>query len=217
MMITVFLADDHTVVREGLKYLLEAEPDIEVIGGASTGYEAVKQVEELNPDVVVMDIAMPGLNGIEAAQRICKMKPSPQVIMLSMYGTNEHIFQAFQVGASGFLLKESAGYEVVNAVRTAKAGKRYLSKKISEIVIEEYFVEREKKTSDSPLSTLSPREREVLQHVVEGKSSVEISNILFLSPKTVETYRSRLMKKLKIEDIPSLVRFALKEGIIDLE
>lgn len=217
MKTTVLLADDHIVVRDGLKYLLEAEADIEVVGGASTGYEAVKQVEEFKPDVVVMDIAMPGLNGIEAAQRICKMKPSPQVIMLSMYGSNEHIFQAFQVGACGFLLKESAGHEVVNAVRAAKAGKRYISKKISDIVIDKYFNERGMRVGESLLSTLSPREREVLLHVVEGKSSAEISKILFLSPKTIDTYRSRLMKKLQVEDIPSLVKFAIKEGIIDLE
>ena len=216
-MIKVFLADDHIVVRDGLKYLLEAEPDIEVIGEASNGFEAIKQVSQLKPDVVVMDIAMPSLDGIEATQLIRKTNPSTRVIILSMYGTNEHFFQAFQAGACGFVLKESAGHELLDAVRAAKVGERYLSKKISEIMIEEYIERRIIPEKASLLSRLSPREREILDLVVKGKSSAEIAQILFLSPKTVDTYRSRLMKKLEIDDLPSLVKFAIREGILDLE
>ncbi len=217
MSITVFLADDHAVVRDGLRFLLEAQHDIRVIGDAANGRDAVRQVAQLCPDVVVVDIAMPELNGIEAARQISEVCPPARVIILSMHSTTEHIFRALQVGARGYLLKESAGVEVVNAVRAVHAGRRYLSQKISDQVIDDYVRQREVAAVQSPLARLSPREREVLQLVVEGKSSAEIADVLFLSPKTVETYRSRLMRKLGISDLPGLVKFAIQHGLTPLE
>jgi DNA-binding NarL/FixJ family response regulator len=217
MSITVFLADDHAVVRDGLRVLLEARPDIRVIGDAANGREAVRRVAQLRPDVVVMDIAMPELNGIEAAREIGRVCPSTQVIILSMHSTTEHVFQALQAGARGYLLKESAGIEVVNAVRAVHADRRYLSQKISEGLVDNYVCQRQAAEAKSPLARLSPREREVLQLVVEGNSSAEIAHILSLSPKTVETYRSRLMHKLDIGDLPGLVKFAIQHGLTPLE
>jgi DNA-binding NarL/FixJ family response regulator len=216
LVITVFLADDHAVVRDGLRVLLETQPDISVIGDAANGRDAVHQVAQLRPDVVVMDIAMPDLNGIEATQQIYEVCPSTQVIILSMHSTNEHVFRALQAGARGYLLKECAGIEVVNAVRAVHADHRYLSQKISDRLIDDYVRQR-RVTDVSPLARLSPREREVLQLVVEGKSSAEIGDILSLSSKTVETYRSRLMQKLGISDLPSLVKFAVQHGLTPLE
>ncbi|MBE9508227.1 MAG: response regulator transcription factor [Chloroflexi bacterium] len=217
MSIKLFLADDHAVVRDGLKFLLEAQQDIEVIGDADNGRDAVRLVTQLHPDIVILDIAMPGLNGIEAAGQIREACPSTQVIMLSMHSTSEHVFRALQAGARGYLLKESAGVEVVNAIRAVLAGRRYLSQKISDQVIDDYVSRRETVGAESPLARLSSREREVLQLVVEGKSSADIAETLFLSPKTVETYRSRLMKKLGISDLPSLVKFAIQHGLTPLE
>ncbi len=216
-MITVFLADDHTVVRDGLRFLLEAEHDIRVIGDAAHGHEAVRRTAQLCPDVVVMDIAMPELNGIEATREIGQVCPYARVIILSMHSTTEHIFQALQAGARGYLLKESAGIEVVNAVRAVHAGKRYLSEKISDRLVDDYVRQRQATEAQSPLALLSPRERGVLQLVVEGKSSIEIARILSLAPKTVETYRSRLMLKLGISDLPGLVKFAIQQGLTTLE
>ena len=215
MTIRVFLADDHAVVRDGLRFLLEAQGDISVASDAADGRQAVLQVQHLQPDVVVMDIAMPGLNGIEAARQICETCPSAQVVILSMHATAEHIFRALQAGARGYLLKESAGLEVVEAVRAVHAGRRYLSHKISDIVVDDYV--QQQIVAQSPLARLSPREREILQLVAEGKSSADIAAILSLSPKTVETYRSRLMQKLNIGDLPDLVKFAIRHGLIVLE
>jgi DNA-binding NarL/FixJ family response regulator len=215
--ITVFLADDHAVVRDGLRALLEAQPDIRVMGDAANGRETVRRVAQLCPDVVILDIAMPELNGIEAAQEISQVCPATQIIILSMYSTTEHVFRALQAGARGYLLKESAGIEVINAVRAVHIGQRYLSEKISNSVIDDYVRQRQAAQAKSPLACLSSRERQVLQLVAEGKSSAEIAAILSLSLKTVETYRSRLMKKLGIGDLPGLVRFAIQHGLTPLE
>lgn len=217
MAIRVFLADDHGVVRDGLRLLLEAQGDITVVGDAADGREAVRQVQELGPDVVVMDIAMPELNGIEATYQLREMCPAIQIVILSIHSAPEHILRALRAGARGYLLKESAGTEVVEAVRAVHAGRRYLSQRISDTVIDGYLRQDPGDRVRSPLESLSPREREVLQLVVEGKTSAEIGKILFLSPKTVETYRSRLMQKLGINGLPGLVKFALQHGLIPLE
>lgn len=217
MKISVFLADDHKVVRDGLRYLLEAQSDIDVIGDADDGREAVTKVKQLCPDVVVMDIAMPEMNGIEATREICDACPSTRVVILSMYSTTEHLGRALQAGALGFLLKECAGVEVVNAVRAVHGNHRYLSQKLTDKLINNYSYRIQTEKAISPLMRLSPREREVLQLVVEGKSSAEIAEILSLSTKTVETYRSRLMHKLEINNLPSLIKFAIQHGITPLE
>jgi DNA-binding NarL/FixJ family response regulator len=211
--IRVFVADDHAVVRDGLRALLEAQPDIQVVGDAADGRETVRLTVELRPDVVVVDLAMPELNGLEATQRIHEQCPSSRVIILSMYATTEHIYQALQAGARGYLLKEAAGAEVIDAVRQVHAGHRYLSRKISETVLTDYLRQRQPGEAESPLARLSPREREIIQLVAEGKTSAEIAARLSLSPKTVETYRSRLMGKLGINDLPNLVKFAIQHGL----
>lgn len=211
MSITVLIADDHAVVRDGLKLLLESQQDIKVVALASNGREAVTLVKKLSPDVAVLDIAMPELNGIEAALRIREAAPRTRTIMLSMHATSEHVFRSLQAGAAGYLLKESAGSEVIKAVRAVHAGKRYLSENISN---DGHFpVGSTAAGARSPIESLSKREREVLQLVVEGRSSAEIAAAINLSPKTVETYRSRLMQKLDVHDVASLVKFALQHGV----
>lgn len=217
MSIAVFLADDHAVVRDGLRALLEAQPDMRVVGDAANGREAVLRVARLCPDVAILDIAMPELNGIEAAREIGLVCPATQIIILSMHSTTEHIFQALQARVRGYVLKESAGIEVVNAVRAVHAGQRYLSAKISDRIVDDYVRQRQATQASSPLALLSSRERQVLQLVAEGKSSAEIAGLLSLSLKTVETYRSRLMHKLGISDLPSLVKFAIQHGLTYLE
>jgi DNA-binding NarL/FixJ family response regulator len=217
MSISVLIADDHTVVRDGLQYMLDAQHDIHVIGDAANGREAVEKVLQLQPEIILIDINMAELNGIEASLQIREKLPSAKVIILSMYASSEHIFRALKAGVRGYLLKESAGVEVIEAVRAVAAGHRYLSEKISEKVIDDYVRQREHTVLTSPLEFLSPREREVLQLVVEGKSSVDIADILYLSPKTVETYRSRIMRKLELKDLSALVKFAIQHGLTELE
>ena len=212
-MITVILADDHPVVRDGLCFLLNAQPDIKVVGTADNGHEAVQLAEKLNPNVAVMDIAMPLLNGIEATQQITSTCPHTRVMVLSIHFTSVHIQRALQAGAMGYLLKESAGEEVVEAIRTVHEGRRYLSRKIAETVVEDYV----RQGGGDVLEGLSPRERQVLQLIAEGKTSAEAAQILFLSVKTVETYRSRFMQKLGLKDMTALVKFAIQHGIISLE
>ena len=217
MMIRIFLADDHAVVRDGLRMILEAQGDIIVVGDAADGRQAVRRVQQLRPDVAVIDIAMPELNGIEATHEIRQTRPTTQVVILSMHSTAEHIFRALEAGALGYLLKESAGREVVDAVRAVHAGRRYLSQRIADTVVDDYLRQRQAAEARSPLERLTPRERQVLQLVAEGKSSAEIGDILALSPKTIETYRSRIMQKLGLRDLPSLVKFAIQHGITPLE
>jgi DNA-binding NarL/FixJ family response regulator len=217
MSIKVFIADDHAMMREGLRLIIEAQRDISVIGEAADGRQAVRLIQRLAPDVVIMDIAMPILNGIEATEQILNSKTFTQIIILSMHATKEHIFRALEAGAKGYLLKESAGKELVKAIRAVYAGNRFLSDRISQTVIEDYIHQRIADSEESPIKRLSPREREVLQLVVEGKTSAEIASNLFLSPKTVETYRSRLMHKLGIKDLPGLVKFAIQHGMTSVE
>ena len=215
MTITVFLADDHAVVRDGLAFLLDAEPDITVVGAAADGRQAANQVAQLCPDIVIMDIAMPELNGIDATREIGTICPPARVIILSMHVTTEHVMRALQAGAYGYLIKEAAGAEVVEAVRTVQSGHRYLSRQITDQLVDQ-VVHQPHSVSESPLERLSPREREVLQLVVEGQSSAEIAESLSLSVKTVETYRSRIMVKLDIHDLPGLVKFAIRHGLTSL-
>ncbi len=217
MAIRVFIADDHAIVRDGLISLLQSESDISVVGNAANGREAIREIERLKPDIVVMDIAMPELNGIDAAEQLREQGSLTRVIFLSMYSTSEHVFRALQAGAQGYLLKESAGTELVKAIHVVINGNRYLSQKITDSVVNDYIRDSDSVRKKSPLNLLSPREREILQLVAEGRSSTEISKLLFLSIKTIETYRSRLMAKLDIKDIPSLVKFAIQQGLISIE
>lgn len=214
MTISVFLADDHRVLRDGLRILLESQDDIHVVGEAENGKKAIEGITATKPNVAVMDITMPELNGIEAAQIIHKSLPATGIVILSIHSDLEHIFRALQAGAQGYILKESAGSEVISAVRAVYLGRRYLSPSIRDTVMEAYM---QKRQIQSPLEKLSQREREVLQLTVEGHSSAAIAERMVLSPKTVETYRSRLMGKLSVHDLPELVRFAIKHGITPID
>ena len=212
MTIRVLLADDHALVREGLLALLAANPNISVVAAVGNGRDAVSRTEQFNPDVVVMDVSMPELNGIEAARLIRVRCPATRVVMLSMHSTTEHVFRAFEAGATGYVLKESAGAEVIAAVQTAYLGRRYLSPALSEPGHEPGTSVARK----SPLESLSSRERQVLQLVVEGRTSAEIAHLVHLSPNTVETYRSRVMRKVGVADLTALVKFAVEHGITPL-
>ena len=210
---SVFVADDHAIVRDGLVALLSAQPDLSVLGTASNGRDAVRQILELAPRIAVLDISMPELDGIEAARRIAAESPEVQVIILSMHGGAQHIFQALEAGVRGYLLKESAGREIVEAIRVVQSGRRYLSPRVAEIVAEHVGT----RGGVTPLETLSRREREILKLVADGHSSVEIGSKLHLSPKTVDSYRSRMMQKLHLPDLASVIKFAIRHGLTSLE
>lgn len=212
MAIRVFLVDDHAMVRDGLRMLLEAQENIRVVGEAADGLSAIREASRLRPEVIVMDIAMPEMNGIDAARRILDLAPKTRVVVLSMHGSPEHIRRAFSSGVHAYVLKESAGTELVAAVREAHAGGRYLSSGISGFVLPSEAVPGSVDSKD-PLAKLSSREQEVFHLVVAGKTSLEIGRLLNLSPKSVDTYRSRLMAKLGISNLTGLVKFALRHGL----
>jgi len=209
MVLRVLLADDHGVLRDGVQRLLEAHSDIKVISMVNDGHEAVAMATQLRPDVVVMDITMPGLSGIDATRAMTEKVPSVGVVILSMHSTVELVRQALLAGARGYLLKESAGREVEKAVRAVAAGRRFLGAGIADKIAAEFPYAAKR----SDIDYLTPRERDVLRLIVEGRSSAEAAAILGLSPRSVETYRSRVMGKLKIEDLSSLVKFAIRHGI----
>ncbi len=212
MTLRILLVDDHAIVREGLALLLNGQPGMQVVGASAQGSRAAALCCQLRANMVVMDISMPDLNGIEATRQVCQQAPEAQVIILSMHSSSEYLYRSFQAGASGYVLKESAGSELVEAVRTVAAGRRYLSPGLYSQLWELQTLPPDK----SPLESLSRREVEVLQRVVEGHSSADIAAALSLSIKTVETYRSRLMHKLGVGDLPALVRFAILHGLTPL-
>jgi DNA-binding NarL/FixJ family response regulator len=212
MAIQVFIADDHAMVREGLRMILEAQPNIRVIGEAANGHEAVRSAARRCPDVLVMDVLMPGLNGIEATYQIRAVCPATRIVMLSMVADEEHVARALQAGAIGYILKGASGAEVINAIQAAYIGRSYFSQQLAHIE-----AKREQILAASPLQKLSEREREMLQLIAEGRTSAEISQVFKLSPKTIETYRSRLMRKLGVSTIPGLVKFAIKYGLTSLD
>jgi DNA-binding NarL/FixJ family response regulator len=212
-MIRVLIADDHGVVAEGLKHLVEAQPDMEVIACVEDGREAVRLAGEAQPDVVLMDLSMPELNGAEATRAIAQRHPKIRVIVLSMYSEREYVSRALKAGAVGYVVKRSAAKELVDAIRAAHAGQRYLSSRVADVVIESASGAEK----DDPLARLSVREREVLQLIAEGRTGAEIAERLTLSQKTVETYRARLIEKLGIRDVPGLVRFAIQCGLVSLD
>ncbi|HEX6529261.1 MAG TPA: response regulator transcription factor [Burkholderiales bacterium] len=213
MPIRVLIADDHAVVAEGLRHLVEAEKDIEVVACVGDGREAVQQSRDLQPDVVLMDLSMPELNGADATRAILERDPRCRVIVLSMYSQREYVRRALKAGAAGYVVKRSAAKEVVEAIRAVHAGQRYLSPRVADVVLEDYTDEKK----DDPLSRLSAREREVLQLLAEGRTGAQIAERLALSQKTVETYRARLVEKLGIRDLAGLVRFAIQKGLVSLD
>ena len=214
MTISVLIADDHGVVAEGLRHLVGAQSEIEVVGLAENGRDAVRAAMDLRPDIVLMDHAMPLLNGTEATRLIRERCAGTRVIMLSMYSDAVHVYRALQAGATGYIIKRSVAKEVVDAIYAVHRGGRYLSRQLADIVID-HVVHRS--APDDPLERLSSRERQVLQLLAEGHSVAEIAATLSLSPKTVETYRARMMEKLGIHELAGLVRFAIQHGVTFLD
>ena len=205
-MIRIILIDDHAVVRDGVGRLLEEAPDLRVVGSFADDAAAVRFAARVEPDVAIVDIAMPRTSGIDVARRLRAVSSRIQILMLSMHARAEYIRNAFWAGANGYVLKESAGAEVVAAVRAVHAGKRYVSARIPSCELEALATE-------DPLERLSAREIEVLKLVVEGNTSVQMATLLGLSPKSIDTYRSRLMSKLDLDHLPALVKFAIRRGL----
>ena len=211
--VTVFIADDHAIVRDGLVAHLSAQPDLTVVGTASDGRDAVTKVLQLAPQIAILDISMPELDGIEAARQIAATRPEVQLIILSMHGGAQHVFHALEAGVRGYLLKESAGREIIDAIRMVHSGRRYLSPKVAEIVTENVGT----RSGATPLESLSRREREILKLVADGHSSAAIGAKVYLSPKTVDSYRSRMMQKLHLSDLAAVVKFAIQHDLTSLE
>jgi DNA-binding NarL/FixJ family response regulator len=211
-MIQILLADDHTVLCDGLRALIESQPDLRVTAVAGDGHQALSLARERCPDLALMDVSMPLLNGIEAARELHDLCPQVHILMLSMHADLEYVHRSLQAGAQGYILKESAGAEVLDAIREVLAGRTYFSPKIAEKLLMEVSLDKH-----APLERLSGRERQVLQLAVEGRTSLEMAIMLNLSPKTVETYRSRIMTKLNLDSLPSLVKFAIQHGLTGLE
>jgi DNA-binding NarL/FixJ family response regulator len=212
-MIKILIADDHAVVAEGLKHLIEAQGDLQVVAIVGDGREAVRQAEALQPDVVIMDLSMPELNGADATRVVLEHQPASKVIVLSMYADHEYVRRALKAGALGYVVKRSAAKDVVDAIRAVHAGQRYLSPLVADAVVEQGA----NAGKEDRLARLASREREVLQLLAEGRTGSEIAQRLSLSPKTVETYRARLVEKLGIRDVAGLVRFAIQRGISSLD
>jgi DNA-binding NarL/FixJ family response regulator len=214
--IRVILADDHTLVRAGIRVLLEQLPDVQVLGEAGDGREVFNLVRTLQPDVVLMDVAMPGLNGLEATARITKEFPAVRVIILSMHSNEEYYWRALRAGAVGYLLKKAATAELANALQQVVQGEIYLSHEISDRLLKKFPLD-DLAVLKSPLEQLTERQREILQLIAEGQNTKQIADILKLSPKTVEYHRIKLMDSLSLHDIPALVRFALRMGLLPQE
>jgi len=208
--IRIVLADDHAVVRQGFKMILDAQPDMEIVGEAGNGREAVELAQKLKPDVVVMDVAMPELNGIEATRRVMEAVAHTRVLALSMHKDSVYVREVLRAGARGYLLKDSGAADLVSAVRAVARGEGYLSPAVSDAVLDDY-----RKHVTDPIDRLSSREREVLQMLAEGKTNKEIAAVLNLSVYTVDAHRGRIMEKLNLHSINELVRFAVRNGLID--
>ena len=216
-MIQLLIAEDHQLVREGIRALLEKAGDIKIVGEASNGKEAVDMVQELKPDVLVMDIMMPRLNGIQAAEQLFSLKNPTYILLLSMYSDPGFVQKALQFGVKGYVLKSSVSDELLTAVRTVAAGKLFLSPSVADVVNSRPAHADASKKDNDPLSVLSPREKEILKLIAEEHTSAEIGEILFISDKTVEKHRTRIMEKLNVRNLAGLVRLAIKYRLVDLE
>ncbi len=216
MTIRVLLADDHNIVREGLRSLLEKDPEIEVVAMADNGRTAVQLARDLRPDVAVLDIAMPEMNGIEATRRIFRDDPQIKVLALSMHSARRFVTEALSAGAKGYLLKDCAAEELVRAIRTVAGNETYLSPKVAGLIVKDYLKHSPEATlSDN--SSLTNREREILQLIAEGASTKEIAFKIGVSIKTVETHRQQIMKKLNLHSVAELTRYAIREGLTPLD
>jgi DNA-binding NarL/FixJ family response regulator len=212
-MIRIVLADDHQVVRKGFKALLSAEPDFSVIGEAGEGLEALNLVERLQPEIVVLDLMMSGINGLEVTRQLSKKSPKTSVVILSMHSNEAYVLEALRSGAKAYILKESSPEELIKAIREVSCGRRYLSSPLSERAIEAYTRKTEVKEPE-PYDQLTTREREILQLAAQGCTNTEIAKRLFISSRTVETHRTNLMRKLDLHNHIQLIQFAIQHGII---
>lgn len=214
--IRVLICDDHTILREGIRLLLNAQPDIEVVGEASDGRDAVAQARALKPDVILMDIAMPLLNGLEATKQIRRDDPNARVLVLTMYESDEYVAQMLEAGATGYVLKKVAGSELVYAIRAVHQGEAFLYPSITKRLVEDYLRRVELGQERTSLDVLTDREREILQLIAEGHTNKEIADLLSLSIRTVQNHRAHLMQKLGIHDRGDLIKYAIQKGIIEL-
>ena len=212
--VRILLADDHTVMRNGLRLLLERQPNLQVVGEAADGRQAVSLCETVNPDVVVMDIAMPNLNGIEAARQIVNRNPRTAIAILSMHSDESYVIRALKAGARAYLLKDSAEADLLAAVRALTDGKSFFSPAISKILVEDYMRQLESRGAEDTYELLTNREREVLQLLAEGRTNKEVANMLNLSLYTVETHRAHILQKLNLHSVPELILYAVRKGII---
>ena len=212
--IRVLLADDHTIMRKGLRLLLERQGNITVVGEASDGRECVELAQTTQPDVVVMDLAMPNLNGIEAARQIVAQNPNVAVAVLSMHSDESYVIRALKAGARAYLLKDSAESDLIGAIKALSDGKSFFSPAISRLLVEDYMRQLERKGIDDSYELLTTREREILQLLAEGKSNKEVANMLNLSLYTVETHRTHILQKLNLHTVPELILYAVRKGII---
>lgn len=210
--IRVLVADDHTIVRQGLVGILEASPEIEVVGQAADGYEALEKSLEARPDVAVLDVSMPRLDGIEAARRIHEALPATRILVLTMHDDEEYVLRMVRAGASGYLLKDSAASELIAAIKSMRSGQAYFGPHASKALAEAY--QHPEALPDDPYERLTDREREIFQLVVEGKTNKEIGEVLFISPKTVDNHRTHLMEKLGMHSTAELVRFAARHKLL---
>jgi len=211
--ITIVLADDHQVVRQGLRAILEGERNLRVVGEAGNGIEAARLVERLRPDVLVLDLMIPGLRGLEVTRQLAKRSPKTHVVILSMHADKSYVLEALKNGAAGYVLKDSSADELIKAVHEAVENRRYLSPPLSNSAIDAYVQQANAATAD-PYDSLSNREREVLQLAAEGHSNTAIGKRLFISPRTVEIHRANMMAKLDLRNRTDLIRYALKRGVI---
>ena len=213
-MIRIVIADDHRIMRSGLRLLLEREPDLKVVGEASDGRESVEMAARLEPDVMVMDVAMPNLNGIEAARQIGTRAAAVRIAILSMHSDESYVMRALSAGARAYLLKDSAEADLIAAIRAIHEGRSFFSPAISSMLKEDYIREMRARGAEDSYQLLTPREREILQMIAEGKTNKEVANILGLSLYTVETHRTHILQKLGLHSVPELILYAVRKGII---
>jgi two-component system, NarL family, response regulator NreC len=212
--IRILLADDHTVVRDGLRALVEKQPDMAVVGEAADGRDTIRMAEEQTPDVIIMDIAMPNMNGIEATRRIIASNPQTAVLILSMHQDESYVLRSLKAGARGYLLKESVRSDIIEAIRAVAQGRSFLTRKVSRILQEDYVREMERRGVEDSYDLLTSREREILQLVAEGRTNKEVATMLNISLTTVETHRTHILQKLNLHSIPELILYAVRKGII---
>jgi two-component system response regulator NreC len=215
MKIRILLADDHTILRAGLKMMLNAQPDMEIVGEAQDGRQSMQEAQRLQPDIILMDITMPDMNGIEATKQIKKLLPEIKILILTMHEHDEYIFQALRAGASGYMLKEAADTELISAIHIIQSGQFYLSPTAQSVMVGDYLQRLRTGEDKDSYSSLTEREREILKLVAEGYTNNQIAEQLVISPKTVDTHRTHIMDKLNLHSRAELVKYAMRRGLLE--